>query len=587
VDHPKDTTPENATNSLVIMAAHANSVRGTIAFLSRRGVNAKFVTNINEAIEIFAKKEATILLLSMNVPHPKVDLLPTLMQQSFQVTTIVFAEQADRKTAQRLANAKTKHVIYGPVSGPVILMKMRQIEKELAGEEAMSEETTNGERVSADRDSGSGGIKVGGGNGGDGDNAIVLKGSKGGSVQEQIASAMSALGDDPNASGSRVNSSSGEANDREAGSLQRSGGVIVQKGSAGELMKANQDGEKSSQGLSSAAAQALRKGLMARQEAEASKANEATNGSLGDGADSTGAQSGSAAKSGKMNGRSGGRGEKPAGSASDGNNSPSAAATRTAKRDSSPKIHDALPGPEKNQRELNLRPAKLEANSATSASFSSNDIVMRECMQKALLEVCGPYSIEPKELHDCKFASLVLIDSLSLKGSVLMAVGHSLKPGSELVEKVKRVFLGFLKVRGFVVAELDCASVDLDHLKLVESTVCRSTHAVFRSAEGIEMAALIIPNLHRLADVEVNEEDKMAMIHLKDLTAEVPLNFEVYLHMPVNKKYIRYLKSGAQLGDSQAVRLERSQVTHLFLNENDREACRKYFAINTIISKSA
>jgi hypothetical protein len=564
LSNPNESSTEAAaTASLVIMAANANSVKGTIAFLARRGVNTKFVQNINDAIEIFAKKEATMLLLSMNTPHPKVDLLPQLMQQSFQITTIAFAEQSDRKTSTRLQNAKTKHVLYGPVSGPVILMKMRQIEKELAGVEASaSENNSSGERNSNERENSTAGIKVGGGNDDTNDNSIVLKGAKGGSIQEKIAAAMKALNSDSAGADGKSNSAVGKGtDDREVGSLARSGGVIVQKGSTGELKNASQGGENSKPSLSQAVAEALRKGMMSMQEgADPSKASEAYGG-----------------KNGKENS-----------AALQGSQSENHQAKNSQKNGErkSPKIHDAIPEDEKRKREIELARAAKGNEHRNSIQLSANEIIMRECVQKALVEVCGSKSVDANDLADCQFAMLVTIDSLSLKGAVLMVVGHSLRPSKELVEKVKSVFFSFLKIRGFIVSEEDCASIELDHLKLVHATLRRSTQTFFRAAEGIEMAAMIVPNLYRVADVETRE-DQMAMIRLKDLVAQVPLNFEVFLHLPVNKKYIRYLKTGSHLEENQAGRLERSQVTHLFLNQDDSEACRKYFAINTIMAKSA
>ncbi|MES2962737.1 MAG: hypothetical protein V4760_02530, partial [Bdellovibrionota bacterium] len=135
-----DTTLEVPVGtSLVVIARDERSVRSAVAFLNRRGIPTKIVTNMNDAIDIFSKKQANMALLSVNYPHPKIEMLPSLLQQSFKADTILFAEDTDRKTTQRLSNTKARQVLFGPVSGPTVMMRVRQIEKENLGSEASLE----------------------------------------------------------------------------------------------------------------------------------------------------------------------------------------------------------------------------------------------------------------------------------------------------------------------------------------------------------------------------------------------------------------------------------------------------------------
>lgn len=115
---------------VVVLAKNAAKLRATVVFLERRGIAARIVPTLNEAVKLFANKEANMLLLSVNFPHPKVEMLPVLMYQSFQIETILCAEETDRKSSGRLNGAKTKHVLFGPITGPVVMMKVRQIERE-------------------------------------------------------------------------------------------------------------------------------------------------------------------------------------------------------------------------------------------------------------------------------------------------------------------------------------------------------------------------------------------------------------------------------------------------------------------------
>lgn len=235
-----------AASMLVVLAKREAGVRSTVHFLERRGFAAKYVSSLNEAVELFSKKEANMLLLSVNFPHPKVEMIPVLMHQSFKVETILFAEDNDRKTSNKLNNAKTKHVLFGPVSGPVVMMKIRQIDREMKGEtdEASS---SNSSHVLSSKDEG-GDIKVGGRKSSD-DDTVVLNGKAEIDRKASFDALMKSLSDE---------------NDPEAKSsegLERSGDTYVQKGERSKMKSAGGDSEGDESGSLSERAQDLRAAL--------------------------------------------------------------------------------------------------------------------------------------------------------------------------------------------------------------------------------------------------------------------------------------------------------------------------------------
>lgn len=111
------TEDAKAASMILVLAKKVSSVSQTVAFLERRGFAAKIISNVSDAVDIFTKKQANILLLSVNFAHPKVEMMPVLMNQSFNVETILFAEDSDRKSQSKLSNAKTKHVLFSRCGG--------------------------------------------------------------------------------------------------------------------------------------------------------------------------------------------------------------------------------------------------------------------------------------------------------------------------------------------------------------------------------------------------------------------------------------------------------------------------------------
>lgn len=207
---------------LLILAKHERSIKSTASFLTRRGVPARFITSLNDAIDAFSANSANMLLLSVNFPHPKIEMIPALINQSFNIEVIAFAEDSDRKSAQKLQNVKTRHVIQGPVSGPTVLMRIRQIEKELAGDTSQQASDSNARGASRASDS---------------DQSINVRGGSlsGVAKQEALASLMSAaserLAGEDASSGRASLSFGGAGGESEFGALAASGQTYVQKGS--------------------------------------------------------------------------------------------------------------------------------------------------------------------------------------------------------------------------------------------------------------------------------------------------------------------------------------------------------------------
>jgi DNA-binding response OmpR family regulator len=128
--HRRDPFLETSDSSVVIVAKDKSCVRGTMNFLNRRGIRATIVPGLAEAIEVVVRKKADVVLLSVNIPHASIDRIPALIERSFNVPCIVFAENGDRGSVTRLNSCHARHSIFGPVSGPVVLRQILAIDRE-------------------------------------------------------------------------------------------------------------------------------------------------------------------------------------------------------------------------------------------------------------------------------------------------------------------------------------------------------------------------------------------------------------------------------------------------------------------------
>lgn len=446
--------------SIVVLAKTERAVKSTLSFLERRGTPVKFVSSLNEAIEIFTKQEANILLFSVNFPNPKIEMIPALILQSFSVPSIAFAEETDRKTSQKLQSVKTRHVIMGPVSGPAVMMKVRQIEKDLEG----GGDASPGEgaaRGSMAQEAGDQSINVRGGS------ALAAK-------QEALNSLMSAA---------RETSGDDEM------SLLASGETYVDKGQRSKAHRA--------------------KYQRAHREAN---------------------------------------------------------------------YHDGLSDED---RALSALQSVEPILARRKSGDTPEEDLFLKCMGEAIEAVVG----EPSDYELCfpilKKAMLVAIRSRKMKGAFVIAVGQSKHKPADIMQRIQVAFFSLLRANGIELDASEEFSSEIEHVYIANDAISVSPHLLMAQTPEAQVGLAVVMTEDPVPSLQPYERN-MLQVPLSDLPAEEPVNFNVYLHLRRNGKFIRYLRVGSALSNKQVVRLTKHNITHVLVDGAEREAYSRHYAAHSI-----
>jgi DNA-binding response OmpR family regulator len=537
-----DAVETKSSSMIVVLAKREAGLRSTVAFLERRGFAAKLVSSLNEAVELFSKKEANKLLLSVNFPHPKVEMLPVLMNQSFQIETILFAEESDRKSSNRLSDAKTKHVLFGPVSGPVVMMKIRQIDRELSGE--TDEAAAADKRTMSSKDD-EGDIKVGGRNRANED-TVVLNGKTASREKAKLEKLMKSLADGED--DSTLNSSD---------ELARSGETYVQKGNRSKMKSAGDDSGAGSDLLSDRAQKlrmALDAGLIAPPKG-ASRVrlimpnNFKSPRRAGAPDDAAATEEASALAVVPM----------PTELAFESNDlSPSIG----------PRAGHQVPADENH-------PAPITASPAKQRVLTTEEIV-RLCLRESLAIVAGRPATEGEQLENHRHAALVSLRSPQLVCAFVVSINYSKQTANELFYRMEVAFFSLLRDHGIEFENNETYSIYLDNMRIVRDAFASSEFAVITQSNEIEIGAAKVLIADPIAKTEMYE-DNMHAIKLQDVPLNEPVTFNLFLHFKRNQKFLRYLRVGSSMSGKQLHRLERHQATGL-VEQNEIEAFQRHFA---------
>jgi HD-GYP domain-containing protein (c-di-GMP phosphodiesterase class II) len=84
--------------------------------------------------------------------------------------------------------------------------------------------------------------------------------------------------------------------------------------------------------------------------------------------------------------------------------------------------------------------------------------------------------------------------------------------------------------------------------------------------------------IHENVVPTVNRERTFRTVKLLDLSAGEPLGFETFLYMPLNKRYIRYTSAGAPIEPEKIEKLEKRQMSNLWLDHRDMNKFYQYSA---------
>lgn len=512
---------------LLILTKDAAAVRGTVAFLSRRGVEVFAATSLQEVVDKISEGWSKYLLLSVNFPHPKIDIVPTLLHQSFGTEVMVFAETSDRKTDKRLKNSKSKHVIFGTPSGPVVLMRLKQMQKESEDQSQAPSESIAASHVHSE-------------SGGADEPAILLKGGQTGvtvarteaSRKDAVAKLMKALSESELPS-------------------DENGGI------AGQLM-GRDSGRKLSKPLSKEQKRAVKASI--KESALTSMNNGAAF------AENAGVRSGNElARAGEK--KRGARKQKPA------------------------KIHNAIEAEKRRSEPGNIhidedgRTAK-EQLIAEGVGEPSTVQILERCAQLTLQDCFGEPGVEKSSLIDYRSASIMVVGNQNYKGSVLVAIGRGSFDDKVMLKQIEMEFLRQISANG---SELATNSIEVFEVLPASTIADGFSAAEFSSVIQADDAEVGMAYLSMVPDkpMLIPTYDNMIQIEVGDLRPDVKIDFDVFLYLPANNKYLRYFKPGGEMSAKQAERLINHQVPGLYLRKEDSEVFKIHAAITSLKNKIA
>lgn len=558
---------DQAPSMNVLIIAHKHSqLASAAAFLSRRGVPCTIKSNIKDGIQFITTQKATLVFLSWNLPNANIIKTHQLLTQNFKVDCVVFAEKSDGKTAAELNGSRLPEVMQAPVSGPGLYMRIQKIIKS-------KEDLARGEKVA--------GPKTNNSQDSNQNDKIVLKSSKAG---EQEDDKFVNLGSNQNKSKSGIinfqsqppkyseeDYETGNSNDPNANDIsmyldqlsdEPIHGEWTEEGLQADDLQETEDGIKSKNGVTFTKdggnskthtfnSDGLPQGDLNEKEIEALKAEERK---LQSHTKET--SYGSVVNIAKKN---------PAAKTSWKN-------SYTADKPNSSDLPDYEQTKPKETLIVDFKPRHGTKNSES---------ILAQKTFEAIEKSIRPAYEDYVSVETVSKAKIFNIHTPRFRGYLIFVVPMFNEFERSVVSAIRANLEALLKDQNEYLLYFEELNIDLEQTDFLSWAQENAEFFVQTVDHKTEIICAYYPHNPSLPEV-AQKHNKMATVNIKDLKINTKTNFNLYIHLPKNNKFVCYMKPGEVITEKHKDKFEKHHMDNLHIKKEEVTTFKEYVVSNQI-----
>ncbi len=231
-------------------------------------------------------------------------------------------------------------------------------------------------------------------------------------------------------------------------------------------------------------------------------------------------------------------------------------------------------------------PYNLSLDSKASGRANHSQSVFSRSAEKALAESVNTGDrILINKLEASSNVACIVVESARFSGYLVVAMGKNRKIDQNFILLVKNRMVKFLKEQGEEINEeegfaIKVREVDFEGWAIEYASFLRkSIH------NGDEIAMAFFPFSPVKNELGQSAAAEMGTIKLDDLQGNIQVDFNLYIYLTANNRYVLYTPKGAKLYVQQKDRLSKMGVTHLHIRKSEAQDLSKYRAQNYLNSK--
>jgi hypothetical protein len=230
-------------------------------------------------------------------------------------------------------------------------------------------------------------------------------------------------------------------------------------------------------------------------------------------------------------------------------------------------------GPDANHGDLQATQGDVSAGvrfrNKTKIFGKSADSVLAQCVIKALeasvvsndSEVATPLKVS--STIDC-----IPINSARFKGILIYSTSAEEPLGPEFTRSMKNQLLQMMNERGEDMKDEGELVLDVSGFEFVQVISDFAEFLTVTAHVGAEVGMAFIQSDGVFPPMKPNEQG-MIPVEVENLDAGEKVKFDAYIHMPINQKYVKYVKNGGTLEARQKASLTELSYKHFYVKDNE------------------
>ncbi len=186
--------------------------------------------------------------------------------------------------------------------------------------------------------------------------------------------------------------------------------------------------------------------------------------------------------------------------------------------------------------------------------------------QEALERVVRKIGDSPYEtLSGTSEVACIALDSPRISGYLIAALGQNRKIDQGFMTAIKSSLSKFLIDQGELPLDHENLSVTIKKVEFESWAAEYGEFLLKTQHEGVEIAMAFFSRDQVKAEMEIEGNEEMLAINLDEIQVDSEIDFNAYIYLPANKKYVLYTPRGSKMYDNQKARLYKVGVTQLFV----------------------
>lgn len=185
---------------------------------------------------------------------------------------------------------------------------------------------------------------------------------------------------------------------------------------------------------------------------------------------------------------------------------------------------------------------------------------------------------EYQEVEGSTHVACLTITSKKFSGYLVAAMGKNQKIDQNFMKTVRDKLYDFLRSHGEVMQDTDPMDLSLQEVQFEDWAISQADF-LRKSVHGSsEVAMAFFPSKETTARLEASVTENMLKMSLEELKDDVPVEFDLFIYMPSNNRFLLYTPQGRPIYGEQRGRLKEKGVTHIHLRADASGQVKKYRA---------